>query len=232
MEGRTSLQDKWKLEGPCARKWNDDFPICSTSATNEGGRDRDLIDDNDIDSYEFDAADAIKRDGWESRESCSTPSAFQLTYDVHKHQKIIKYRIFQKDCRQEFQGRDVPLVGSGKIDNSTDDAGESFYVVQRSKLNDDDDSSNQAVSIEFIPTDIGEKLDIIEFCIRLGLWLPPESGGLEVNFRQTNVVVTFADDQEFVRIVQSVELDPLPLVAVTLNIFGSDNNSPPQTVDQ
>lgn len=234
VEGVGSLQEKWKIDGPCSTKWNDDFPICPSLATSEGGHDDNLHDDNvatvktGIDYVELRADCANTRKG---TGSCSIPTAFQLTYGVHRHPKTIKYRIFQKGCLHEFEGGNFPLVGSGGLDSHGDDVTGPYYVVTPRQL-DADDTSNQTVAIEFIPTEMGEKQDRIEFCIRMGLWLPPEAGGLEVSFRQTNVVVTFAHNEQFDRIVQSVELDPLPLVAVTLNVFGSANNPSLQAVDE
>ncbi|KAG7372569.1 hypothetical protein IV203_018712 [Nitzschia inconspicua] len=59
----------------------------------------------------------------------------------------------------------------------------------------------------------------VVFCIRMGLSLPPEVGGMEVNFRETNVKVTLGND---VSTIQSVDLEPRPVNSLTIHILGTE----------
>jgi hypothetical protein len=64
----------------------------------------------------------------------------------------------------------------------------------------------------------GDDKNILHFCLRMGLWLPPEAGEQEVNFRETNVKVTLGGDDG--KTIQSVELEARPMNPVQVHILG------------
>jgi hypothetical protein len=55
----------------------------------------------------------------------------------------------------------------------------------------------------------------------MGLWLPPEAGENEVNFRETNVKVTLQADPYSVLNVLNVELEDCPMNEIDVIIAGS-----------
>ena len=69
-----------------------------------------------------------------------------------------------------------------------------------------------------------EQQKTIEFCVRMGLWLPPAAGRMEVNFRETNVAVTFnkkASSEHDGYVVNSVALHPKKLVSISVKLGSS-----------
>mmetsp|Transcript_31459 Transcript_31459/g.52515 ORF Transcript_31459/g.52515 Transcript_31459/m.52515 type:complete len:275 (-) Transcript_31459:250-1074(-) len=210
---RASLEDRWKIEGPRTTD-------LSSSSNNN----------NDC-------------------ATCSSPLVFPLEYTINRHVKYARYRIFQKDCTEEFEEGKEPVKGSGDAIKDKEGGNGPFYsmTLKPDRENPDD----QIAVVEFMPIDVSsswwESLfwwnqkqqsqpDVIEFCIRMGLWLPPEAGEVEVNFRETNVKVTFQDKTALtttedgksstnIRRIDSITLDPRPLISVNVTVFGGSVSS-------
>jgi len=156
-------------------------------------------------------------------------SAIRLNYTIHKNAKYAKYKIFQKECQEEFEVGTEPIQGIMPPDE------DSKIALSLSPSTDGYDTI--AASFEIRPTkdylsspwwrrlSNTEKQQLtIEFCVRMGLWLPPEAGQIEVNFRETNVVVSFNKESSGEGdgyIVNSVELNAKELVGIKINLMGS-----------
>jgi len=196
--------------------------------------------------------------------TCNDPSSsIRLEYTIHKQSKYAKYRIFEKDCKEEFD--EEPVRGNTPSGTETVDKDiDPFTAMSFSPRSNDDDDTTTA-SVEFSPViaslsswsswwkNIKKKMHdddpnnadgrTIEFCIRMSLWTSSESNAIQVNFRETDVAVTYydtedkdnkteekdydvssSDDTTFERWefgVQSVTVTPRPLVGVSINIMGS-----------
>jgi len=125
-------------------------------------------------------------------------SAIRLDYIIHKRNKYAKYRIFQKECAEAFDAGTEPVRGSKMIPGR-----DNLFSLTLSPPTGDEDDKILA-SLEIRPTDDAltpswwqrltsnaNQEQTIEFCIRMGLWLPPEAGGMEVNFRETNIALQY-----------------------------------------
>jgi hypothetical protein len=174
-----------------------------------------------------------------------------LEYTISTHAKFARYKILPKDCTEQFEPGTEPVKGTGKVADMKESNGQ-FYSM--TLIRSDDNNDDQIALVEFLPTEIaasswassavswlwswwnskqdGGTPDVIEFCIRMGLWLPPEAGEIEVNFRETNVMVTFRDHKSLttthvggesvaVRRVDNVVLDPRPMHDVTVKLMGA-----------
>jgi len=152
--------------------------------------------------------------------TCNDPlSSIRLEYTINKQAKYAKYRIFEKDCEEEFDDGTEPVRGttpSGKeILNKDIDP---FTAMSLSPESNEDDDTTTA-SAEFSPViaslsswsswwkDIKKKMRddddpnsadkrTIEFCIRMSLWTSSKSDAMEVNFRETVVAVTYYDTKD------------------------------------
>ncbi|KAL3915519.1 MAG: hypothetical protein SGILL_005614 [Bacillariaceae sp.] len=169
-------------------------------------------------------------------------SSFQLEYTVSDKVQFARYKIFQKGCKEEFgvsEGErtvQAPVKGSGEV------AGDPEKKHRALQLTPDKDSSNddQIASVTFtIAAPSEEAADstpsysisdlvstvmsyfsdeiTIEFCIRVGLWTPPEAGDMEVNFRETDVAVSIKSADKS---VVKVDLEDCPMNEIDVRIFG------------
>jgi hypothetical protein len=181
--------------------------------------------------------------------TCSSPVAFQIEYIVSKDIKYAYYKVLQKDCTEEYEPGTEIVTGTGEAVQRNGDG--NLYTMTLSNIVDTD---NQLASVEFVPADTqapswwsnmmfwktkpNRSDNILEFCIRMGLWLPPEAGDIEVNFRETNVlaaytespVLTESGEATSFRRVNIVVLDPRPMNNVTVTVFGKSAGNIEQPV--
>lgn len=158
-------------------------------------------------------------------------SALRMEYKIHKNIKYPKYELFRKDCEERYETGTEPVRGSASPDENN------LSSLSLSSESDNDDIVATA-SIEILiikdnlPSSWWDRLTnskkrqhTVEFCVRMGTWLPPEIN-MEVNFRQTNIIVTFNitesdnDDGDEI-VVDSFELNTLDLVAIKINLAGA-----------
>mmetsp|Transcript_19810 Transcript_19810/g.22859 ORF Transcript_19810/g.22859 Transcript_19810/m.22859 type:complete len:265 (-) Transcript_19810:149-943(-) len=143
--------------------------------------------------------------------TCTDPSSsIRLEYTIHKQAKDAKFRIFKKDCEEEFDDGTEPVRAtttplSKEIVNKDIDP----FTVMSLSPNEDDDSTT--ASVEFSPViaslslwsswwkDVRKKIlndddgRTIEFCIGMSVWTSSKSDAIEVNVRETNIALTFYD---------------------------------------
>lgn len=163
-------------------------------------------------------------------------SVLRMEYNIHKNAKYPKARIYQKDCNDQFEAGTAPIQATVlPEENGTVD----LLSLPLSTRSDTDDAA--IASIEILPNKdffvpswwqrfaSSEKPEYnVEFCIRMGLWLAPEAGNLEVNFRETNVSITFVkistdktsgNDYEYV--MDSFVLTPKKMVSINVVVGGT-----------
>jgi len=158
----------------------------------------------------------------------SESSVIRLNYTIGKTVEYPKYQIFQKDCKEVFVAGTEPIQGimSPDDDNTT--------ALSMSPSLDGHD--NKIASLELRLTKaslpsfwkaLAQRLSntgqTVEFCIRMGLWLDLGQEKMEVNFRETNVVLTLqkiTSDESDHYVVDSLVLDPLKprSIKVELNL--------------
>jgi hypothetical protein len=156
-------------------------------------------------------------------------SVIRLDYTIHKNAKHPKYQIFQKECQEEFEAGTEPIRGimSPDEDNRialsvspTSDGYDTVTALLEVRLTKDSLSSSWWRRL----SNTEKQQHTIEFCVRMGLWLPPEAGKMEVNFRETNVAVTFnkkASSEHDGYVVNSVALHPKKLVSISVKLGSS-----------
>ena len=142
--------------------------------------------------------------------------SFQLEYTISSTPKYARYRILKKNCREAYKPGQEPVMAKAPVvqqqqqqsvdDGDTKDhntAGQVMYIptIEPSETN----RQNQKVTAKFVAKvpprwssssgngddDDDDDDDSLEFCVRLGLFLPPQAGEMEVNFRETNVKMLF-----------------------------------------
>jgi hypothetical protein len=224
---KASLEDTWKIDGPRAKIKIS--PVNNDNNAAEKNSDSKLL----------------------PCDTCRSPQAFQLEYSISNKVKLARYKVFQLDCNNEFEVGTELVQGTGDIIEK--EGSGPFYTMDISS-NPLDDS--QIASVELVPTiaastnetsarsylmdlysvisaylfgDDVAHTTTVRFCIRMGLFLPPEAGGMEVNFRETNVIVTLREDLS----VQHVELEARPMNPVTVHIAGAKlkSDTPIQKMD-
>jgi hypothetical protein len=167
-----------------------------------------------------------------NRTTCgNSSSVIRLHYAIHKNADYPSYRIFQKECEEEFEAGTEPIVGSMPPDEDK--------RINLSKSATSDLDERVTASLEILLADGSltspwwrrltsneEQEKTIEFCIRMGLWLPPQAGKMEVNFRETNVAMIFEKEANGERdgyVVKSVVLEQKELISVNVNLMGSSS---------
>jgi hypothetical protein len=131
-----------------------------------------------------------------------TMMTFQLMYDISSTPRYARYRILQKNCREYYNPGHEPVMAKAPVAKDTSAAtavegGEknrhaTMYIPTISPSATDE--NGQTVVATFVaknPRRGSSQDEGIEFCVRLGLFLPPEAGEMEVNFRETNVKLSF-----------------------------------------
>lgn len=155
-------------------------------------------------------------------------SIMRLDYTIHKNMKFPMYRIFKKDCTEEFDEGREPILGSMSPDED-----------KRMNLSTSASPSNEesvTASLEILLAEGAltkswwQRLTFylyeeqtVEFCVRTGLWLPPQAGKTEVNFRETNIAITFSKEEGSGQDGYSVKafaVEPKELVGVEIKLFG------------
>lgn len=183
------LGEVWKIENPTAR-WH-----FSTSSDNG-------------DPGEFSSSSSS------STSSPSSPLFFQLEYAVSDRAKVARYRIFQKGCREEYKLGREPVLARGPLvlpsttttpttegDNLQGTA-EIMKAVPKSPMYSPTfqpsltNPKEQIVVVRLEVPKVRSSQSVVEFCVRLGLFLPPAAGDTEVNFRETDVTLTFESDSD------------------------------------
>jgi len=186
-------------------------------------------------------------------------SSVRLEYTIHKQAKDAKFRIFKKDCEEEFDDGTEPVRGTTPSSKEIVNKDIDPFTVMSLSPNEDDDSTT--ASVEFSPViaslslwsswwkDVRKKIlndddgRTIEFCIRMSVWTSSKSDAIEVNLRETVVVVTYydtkdkdnmtkekdddvspSDDTNIQKLefgIKSVMVIPRPLRGVEVNIMGA-----------
>lgn len=215
VHAETDLKNAWDIQGPIGKK-------C-------------LVTGSDVDAAVPAESDTI------STVCDDSSSAIRLEYTIHKNAKYPKYQIFQKGCEEVFDIGTEPVRGtmSPGEDNRT--------ALSFSPASYDHDEVT--ATIEILPTkdslsspwwrrlsNTELQQHTVEFCIRMGLWIPPQAGNMEVNFRETNFVVTFNKtsgddnddkseesdrDESSDYVVDSVTVDPKPLIGISVSLMGA-----------
>jgi len=142
-------------------------------------------------------------------------SSVRLEYTIHKQAKDAKFRIFKKDCEEEFDDGTEPVRGTTPSSKEIVNKDIDPFTVMSLSPNEDDDSTT--ASVEFSPViasfslwslwsswwkDAKKKIlddddgRTKEFCIRMSLWTSSKSDAMEVNFRETVVAVTYYDTKD------------------------------------
>jgi len=159
--------------------------------------------------------------------SCDdSSSVIRLEYKIHEKAKYPKYQIFQKECQEYFEAGTEPIRGILSPDE------DNRIALSLTPTSDGNDA--QTASLEILLTEdslssslwrrlsnMEQEHKTIEFCVRMGLWLPPEAGNMEVNFRETNVSMKFTKKTtgEGNRYVfDSFVLNPKELVGISVNL--------------
>lgn len=154
-------------------------------------------------------------------------SVIRLDYTINKDVKNAKYQIFQKNCEVKFDAGTSPIEGTVSLDN------DNYAAISIPPPSNDNATVTASIEIraqqEYLLSPWWRRMSgtekeqqSIEFCIKMSLWLPPDAGDMMVNFRETNVIVSFerkegVDSEEYV--VNGVVLEPKPLKTVTVD-FG------------
>mmetsp|Transcript_21821 Transcript_21821/g.24376 ORF Transcript_21821/g.24376 Transcript_21821/m.24376 type:complete len:266 (-) Transcript_21821:156-953(-) len=145
--------------------------------------------------------------------TCTDPSSsIRLEYTIHKQAKDAKFRIFKKDCEEEFDDGTEPVRGTTPSSKEIVNKDIDPFTAMSLSPNEDDDSTT--ASVEFSPViaslslwsswwkDAKKKIlddddgRTKEFCIRMSLWTSSKSDAMEVNFRETVVAVTYYDTKD------------------------------------
>ena len=195
------LEKLWDIQGPEGK-------ICRSER------------DNDVPSSEGEIETA----------TCDNSSSIiRLDYTIHKNAKYPMYRIYRKDCQEEFEAGTEIVFGSISPDEDK--------RMNLSTSASPDDNDHVTASLEILLAEGSltkswwERLTFyvyqektVDFCVRTGLWLPPQAGKTEVNFRETNIAVTFgkeegAEQDDYT--VKSVSVNPKDLVGIEVNLFGA-----------
>uniref|UniRef100_A0A7S0XK33 Uncharacterized protein n=1 Tax=Pseudo-nitzschia delicatissima TaxID=44447 RepID=A0A7S0XK33_9STRA len=169
----------------------------------------------------------------------NSSSVIRLDYTIHKNAQFPKSRIFQKGCKEEFEAGTEPVLGGvspdedNRIDLTKSAASDGLDTVTASlDIRLTEDSLKSSWWQKFAYSENQQKT--VEFCIRMGLWLPPQAGKVEVNFRETNIAVILdkkesSSDRDGYA-VSSVVLDPIELVSIEVNLMGSASGIEDSTV--
>mmetsp|Transcript_22529 Transcript_22529/g.53222 ORF Transcript_22529/g.53222 Transcript_22529/m.53222 type:complete len:333 (+) Transcript_22529:86-1084(+) len=148
-------------------------------------------------------SDGTETDGTEKVRS------FQLEYTISSTPKYARYRILKKNCREYYKPGQEPVMAKAPVaqqqqsveDGDTKDhtRGQIMYIpnIEPSETN----SQDQKVTAKFVakvPPRLSSDDDdaTVEFCVRIGVFLPPQAGEMEVNFRETNVKMSFENIDE------------------------------------
>lgn len=156
-------------------------------------------------------------------------SIARLDYTIHKNAKYPKYQIFQKECKEEFTAGTEPIRGTKSPDE------DNKIALSVSPASDDVDTVTASLEILLTEdsltsswwrqlTNTEKQQQTIQFCVRMGLWLPPEAGKMEVNFRETNVAVILdktASGEHGGYVVNGVVLDAKELAQISVQVAGS-----------
>mmetsp|Transcript_22527 Transcript_22527/g.53204 ORF Transcript_22527/g.53204 Transcript_22527/m.53204 type:complete len:334 (+) Transcript_22527:86-1087(+) len=136
--------------------------------------------------------------------------SFQLEYTISSTPKYARYRILKKNCREYYKPGQEPVIAKAPVaqqqqqqsveDGDTKDhtRGQIMYIptIEPSETN----SQDQKVTAKFVakvpPRISSDDDDTVEFCVRIGVFLPPQAGEMEVNFRETNVKMSFENIDE------------------------------------
>lgn len=195
------LQRLWDIQGPEGK-------ICRSESDNDV-----LSSEGEIDTTMCENSSSIIR----------------LEYSIHKNAKYPKYRIFRKDCEEEFEAGTETILGS----MSPDEDKRMNVSTHASSL----DEEHVTASLEILLAEGSlmkswwQRLTFyvyqektVEFCVRMGLWLPPQAGKTEVNFRETNIALTLGKEEGAEQdsyTVKNVAVHPKDLVGVEVNLFGA-----------
>ena len=133
--------------------------------------------------------------------------SFQLEYTISSTPKYARYRILKKNCREDYKPGQEPVIAKAPVAQQQQQqqqqqqksvGGQVMYIptIEPSETNPQD----QKVTAKFVakvPPRWSSSSDnedgSVEFCVRLGLFLPPQAGEMEVNFRETNVKMSFGN---------------------------------------
>jgi hypothetical protein len=174
-----------------------------------------------------DDVDILRTDSAVNGTSCDdSSSVIRLDYTIHKNAKYPKYKIFQKECDEEFEAGTEPMRGIMSPDE------DNMIALSVSPASDVDETVTASLELRVTNDSLSsswwrrlsnteEQQKTIEFCVRMGLWLPPAAGRMEVNFRETNVAVTFnkkANSEHDSYAVHSVALEPKELIGVLVHV--------------
>lgn len=154
-------------------------------------------------------------------------SVIQMEYTIHQNAKFPKYKIFQKDCQAEFED------GTEQVKSSVSPDEDGRFDLAKTAGSSGGDSVTASLEILLaegslktswwqLLTFSEREPQTIEFCIHMGLWLPPQAGKMEVNFRDTNVAVTFDKDGS----ITNITLDTLELKSVKIDLAGGSLKKP------
>jgi hypothetical protein len=159
--------------------------------------------------------------------SCDdSSSVIRLEYKIHEKAKYPKYQIFQKECQEYFEAGTEPIRGILAPDE------DNRVALSLTPTSDGNDALTASLEILLTEVSLSSSLwrrlsnmekehQTIEFCVRMGLWLPPEAGNMEVNFRETNVSMKFnkqtsGEGNRYV--FDSFVLNPKELVRISVNL--------------
>eukprot|EP00536_Pseudo-nitzschia_multiseries_P003313 jgi/Psemu1/301875/fgenesh1_kg.50_\ len=159
-------------------------------------------------------------------------SAIRMEYKIHKNAKYPKYQLYQKECGERFEIGTEPVRGTTSPDTD--------HRIPLSMSPGLDGEDFVTASIELLPnkdylspswfqrlTSTEKQQLTVEFCVRMSLWTAPDRGNVEVNFRDTNVVITFNttatnnNDNGRDIVVDSFELEQKKLLSAHIEIKGS-----------
>mmetsp|Transcript_764 Transcript_764/g.1607 ORF Transcript_764/g.1607 Transcript_764/m.1607 type:complete len:260 (+) Transcript_764:101-880(+) len=157
-------------------------------------------------------------------------AAIRMEYMIHKSAKYSKYQIFRKECEERYEPGTEPVRGT--ISPEKD------HTIPMSLSPEVDDNDIVTASLELLPnkdyfapswfqrfTGTEKQQHTVDFCIRMSLWTAPEEGNVEVNFRETDVMInlntTTSDSADGGNVVvDSFELEYKELRSVTVTFNG------------
>jgi len=208
------------------------LPLCSLQSIVNGVDLKnawDILDATSKKCLAEDDVDILPTDSAVNSTVCGdSSSVIRLDYTIHKAAKYPKYQIFQKECDEEFEAGTEPMRGimspdeDNRIALSISPASDDETATASLEVRVTNDSLSSSWWRRLSDTEKQQKT--IEFCVRMGLWLPPAAGKIEVNFRETNVAVTFnkkASSEHDSYVVHSVALDPKGLIGIAVHLGSS-----------
>ncbi|KAL3902870.1 MAG: hypothetical protein SGILL_010666 [Bacillariaceae sp.] len=201
---QSSLQDNWRIDGPTAKTssqgGSSSFLLEYTVSERakfaryrifqKGCKDEYKIEGEDEESKEED--EDGNNDNKKNAPEAPVLGAGEAAGVAEKHSFAMN--LASSSTNEEDQIASVKL----DIPNKTNENSDSLPSIS-------DLSFSEMVSVL---TSWWSGQTKVEFCIRMGLWLPPEAGEIEVNFRETNVMVAL-DVKEHT--IVSVELEDCPM---------------------